>query len=358
MLEEVYYDNSLKEWLISLIIIVGSFLISKLILSINKKFIFKLAKKTNSRLNEILIRTLESPLLFGIILVALWIGLSRLNLDKNFEKYLSEAYKVLTVLNITWFIKCLLHAIIFEYLTPKTDDAVEKKRFNFDSHTVSIVQKTSTSLIWTIGIVVALSNIGVNIGALLGTLGVGGIAFALAAQDTIKNIFGGFTILTDGTFRIGDRVKVDTYDGHVENIGVRSTRIRTLDKRLVIIPNYKIVEGAVENVSEEPMFRVLMKLGLVYGTTPAKMNRAMEILKEIAIENQNTDNDTIMTFFSSFDDYALTITYIYYIKKGSDIFGTSSEINLKILEKFNKEGIEFAFPTQTLYVQKETEQVN
>ena len=353
MLEQVYYGNPLSEWLISFAIILGSFLLSKLVFSINKKFIFRLTKKTNTRLDDILFRTLQSPLLFGIILVSIWIALSRLNLDKTFAKYLSESYKVLTVINITWFFKCLFHALIYEYLTPKAHETPDKRRFYLDSHKVSMVQKTTNGLVWAIGIIIALSNVGVKLGALLGTLGVGGIAFALAAQDTIKNVFGGFTILTDGTFRIGDRIKVDAYDGHVEDIGIRSTRIRMLDKRLAIIPNYKIVEGAVENVSEEPMFRVLMKLGLVYNTAPEKMKRAMDILKEIAVKNNDVDDDSILVGFSSFETSALNITFIYYIKKGSDLFQTQSEMNMSILQHFNAEGIKFAYPTQTIYMEKE-----
>lgn len=353
MIDRVFYGNPISEWLISLAIIIGSFVVSKLFLSLNKRFIFKLIKKTNTRLDDILFRTLQSPVMFGIILMSVWIGLSRLQLDKTVAKYLSESYKVLTVVNITWFFKCLLHALIYEYLTPKENETPDKKRIYLDSHKISLLQKTTNGVVWTIGIIIALSNVGVELGALLGTLGVGGIAFALAAQDTIKNIFGGFTILTDGTFRIGDRIKVESYDGHVEDIGIRSTRIRTLDKRLAIIPNYKIVEGAIENVSEEPMFRVLMKIGLVYNTTSDKMKHAMEVLKQIAIENGNVDNDTILVGFSSFEAYALNITFIYYIKKGCDLFQTPSEINLNILERFNAEGLEFAYPTQTVMVGKE-----
>ena len=127
----------------------------------------------------------------------------------------------------------------------------------------------------------ALKNAGVDVGTLIASLGIGGLAFALAAQDTIKNIFGGITIFTDRPFRIGDRIKVDGFDGIIEDIGVRSTRLRTLDRCLVTIPNYKIVEASVENVSEEPMRRIVSKLGLTYSTTPEKMKEAIDILKNM-----------------------------------------------------------------------------
>lgn len=352
MLEEVYYGNTLEQWLISLIIIIGSFLIAQLILTFNKRVVFKLTKKSKSRLDDILVRTLQSPLLFGVILMAMWVALRRLDFGDKVDRYIGEAYKVLTVVNITWFFKCLVHALIIEYLSPNPDDASVKSRRNFDEHKITLLKKTATAIIWTIGAIVALSSIGLKLGAVLGALGVGSIAFALAAQDTIKNIFGGFTILADGTFRIGNRIKVAGYDGIVEDVGIRSTRIRTFEKRVVIIPNYKIVEGALENVSEEPMFRVKIILGLVYGTSPAKMQRALEILRQIAVDNPKVDDDSVVASFTDFNDFALGITYIYFIKKGEDVLMTQSEVNVEILTRFNAEGLDFAFPTQTLYMEK------
>ncbi|MGC3978296.1 MAG: mechanosensitive ion channel family protein [Paludibacteraceae bacterium] len=355
MLDQVYYGNSLKQWLISIIIILGSFLIAKLVLSINKKLIFKLTKRTDTRLDDILFRTLQSPILFGIILISLRIALSRLDLGAKPEKYITEAYKVLITLNVTWFFKCLFNALIVEYLTPKENETSSSKKHYLDEHKISLLQRTTTGVVWTIGIVLGLSNIGVNLGALLGTLGIGGVAFALAAQDTIKNIFGGFTIFTDGTFRIGDRIKVDQYDGHVEDIGIRSTRIRTLEKRLAIIPNYKIVDGAVENVSEEPMFRVKQNLGLVYNTSTSQMKKALSILKEIASNNPGVAPGSAIAAFSNFGDFSLNITFIYYVKKGEDALLVPSSINMEILERFTTERLDFAFPTQTLYMEKDAE---
>jgi MscS family membrane protein len=349
MLNQVYYGNTSHDWLISLAIIVGAMVLNKIIILLNKHVIQKLTAKTNNRLDDILFRMLQAPVLFGIALFAIWIATKRLNLDANFEKIIFVSYQILIVLNVTWFVARLVNALIEEYWIPKTG---EGKIGRLDSHLISIIRRTILTVIWAIGAVMALNSIGVDVRALLGGLGIGGLAFALAAQDTIKNIFGGITIFTDRPFRIGDRVKVDKFEGFVEDIGIRSTRIRTLEKRLVTIPNFKMVDAPIENITDEPMRRVLMKLGLTYKTSPEKMNEALEILKNVPQFVQHVDNKDITASFTDFSDFALVITYVYFIKKKGDIMDTTSFVNSHILKTFKESGIQFAFPTQTIQVEK------
>jgi MscS family membrane protein len=350
MLEQTFYRNTLHDWLISLIIIVAALLLNKIIILLNKHVIRKLTSKTKSRLDDILFKMLQAPVLFGIILAAIWFAARRLDLGTAVENIILKSYRVLTVLNITWFIARLVNALIEEYWVPQPGESVKYKRL--DTHLISIIRKTILTIIWALGGVMALNNIGVDVRALLGTLGIGGLAFALAAQDTIKNIFGGITIFTDRPFRIGDRVKVDKYDGFIEDIGIRSTRIRTLEKRLVTIPNYKMVDAPVENVSEEPMRRVMMKLGLTYNTTPDKMNEAMTILRDMPNRVSNVYEKDVVVAFSDFTDFALAITFIYFIRKTGDVMETPSQVNIEILHAFSAAGLQFAYPTQTVYIEK------
>lgn len=210
-------------------------------------------------------------------------------------------------------------------------------------------------IVWLIGIVMALSNVGVNISALLGTLGIGGIAFALAAQDTVKNVFGAFTILTDKPFSIGDTIRVDSYEGTVVDVGVRSTKIMNYDKRIITFPNYKITDTSIVNISSEPMRRVVLNLGLTYDTTSEKMKEALELLKSIPkrVENVSSNPSDIVAVFTEYSDSALVIMYIYFIEKQGDILGVTSNMNMEILAAFNKAGLNLAFPTRTVYIQKD-----
>jgi len=349
MLEQTFYGNTLYNWMISLIVIIGALILNNIIVLLNKHVIQKLTSKTNNRLDDILFQMLEAPVLLGIALFAIWLAAKRLDLGAPVENIISKSYKILTVVNITWFVARLVNALIEEYWVPKAEDGKHKI---LDTHLISILRRTIITVIWALGIVMALNNIGIDVRALLGTLGIGGLAFALAAQDTIKNMFGGITIFTDRPFRIGDRVKVDKYDGFIEDIGMRSTRLRTLEKRLVTIPNYKMVDAPVENISEEPMRRVLMKLGLTYNTTPDQMNEAMAILKDMPNRVKNVSDKDIVVAFTDFTDFSLVITFVYFIKKNADVMETPSLVNSEILRSFNQANLQFAYPTQTVYVEK------
>jgi len=351
MLEQLFYGNTLRNWLISILIIVGAMLLNKAIDLLNKHIIRKFTVKTKNRLDDILFKMLEAPVLLGIALAAIWFAARRLELGTPVETVILKAYRVLTVINITWFIVRFVNALLEEYLAPKAADQNSHK--HLDIHLLSILRRAVLTVIWSLGIVMALNNVGVNVGTLIAGLSIGGLAFALAAQDTIKNVYGGFTILTDRPFRIGDRIKVDGFDGFVENIGIRSTRLRTLEKRMVTIPNFKLVEASVENISEEPKRRILMKLGLTYNTAPEKMDQAMSILRNIPNIIAEVDPKDITVAFTDFTDYSLVITFVYFILKPADVMEIPSRVNSEILRSFNAAGLQFAFPTQTIYMEKE-----
>ncbi len=345
MFSQIYYGNSLNEWIISFLIIIGAMVLNKIIVLFNKHVITKLTEKTNNRMDDILFKMLQAPVLLGVMLLAIWIATNRLNFDPKIDAFFSKSYQFLIVLNITWFLVRFINSIIEEYLVPKAEDKTTKY---LDNTLVPIVRRGILGVIWAIGIMMALRNVGVDVGALIAGLGIGGLAFALAAQDTIKNIFGGITIFTDRPFRIGDRVKVDGFDGFIEDIGIRSTRLRTLEKRLVTIPNYKIVEASIENVSDEQMRRVLMNIGLTYDTTPEKMQEAIAILKNIPKIHKDVDTHELTAVFSNFSPYSLDIKFIYWVKKSGDVMEAPSRVNFDILKQFKEAGLNFAYPTQTV----------
>ena len=349
MLSEIYYGNSLQDWLISLSIIIGSLLLNKIIVLLNKNVIRKVTAKTNNRLDDILFRMMEAPVLLGIALLAIWIALNRLEFDPKVLNVINKAYQFLTVINVTWFVVRFVSSLIEEYLVPLANDPHHK---NLDNTLIPIIKRTSLGVVWGLGVIMALRNAGVDVGAMIAGLGIGGLAFALAAQDTIKNIFGGVTIFSDRPFRLGDRIVVDGFDGIVEDIGIRSTRLRTLDKQLITIPNYKIVEASILNISEEPMRKVVMKLGLTYDTTPEQMQKAIQILESMPEKIEEIDAE-VLVGFTEFANFSLNITFIFWIKKEAHIFYTPSLVNMQILKEFNENGLNFAFPTQTIYLEKD-----
>ncbi|MDR2839909.1 MAG: mechanosensitive ion channel family protein [Paludibacter sp.] len=379
MFSHIYFHNSLQNWLISLAIIAAAFIVNIFIFWLNILVFKPLSKRTTHSLDDALFDKLESPLKFAIVLLGIWISCKRLDLPENIDIFIATAYKFLIVLNITWFIVRFTDALITNLLMPAAKNLkTNRKKFKtaaeniidipadtkkskkqkandeFLEHTLMpIVRRVILGVIWVIGVMMALKNVGVDVGALLAGLGIGGLAFALAAQDTLKNIFGGITILTDQAFKVGDRIKVDGFDGTVEDIGMRSTRIRTLEKRLVTIPNYKMSDVSIENVTREPMRRMLIKIGLTYDTTPEKMQQAIDILKDIPNNIKEVEAQDLTAVFSDFSTSSLDITFIYWINSKGDAMGTPSKVNFEILTKFNQQGLNFAFPSQTIYVNQE-----
>ena len=347
MLENELWGNTIENWGISILIILGAIIIVKLLSLLGKKVIKPFVTGTDNHLDDVIFYSLEAPVKFAIILLGIWIAIHRLVYPDSFVKVVDNAYSILIVLDITWFFGRLFSSLLQVYWGKQSNGQANKM--------MPIIKRTILVIVWLIGIVMALSNVGVNISALLGTLGIGGIAFALAAQDTVKNVFGAFTILTDKPFSIGDTIRVDSYEGTVVDVGVRSTKIMNYDKRIITFPNYKITDTSIVNISSEPMRRVVLNLGLTYDTTSEKMKEALELLKSIPkrVENVSSNPSDIVAVCTEYSDSALVIMYIYFIEKQGDILGVTSNMNMEILAAFNKAGLNLAFPTRTVYIQKD-----
>ena len=147
-------------------------------------------------------------------------------------------------------------------------------------------------------------------------------------------------------------IRIGDTEGTVVDIGLRSTRLRTYDRRLVVLPNSQLIDAVITNISSEPGRRVVINLGLTYDTSPEKMQEAMSILRAMPERIAEVEPTDVTASFLEFADSALVIRFIYFIRKGADIFETQSQVNADILTRFNAAGLSFAFPTQTIYVEK------
>ncbi|MGD9187570.1 MAG: mechanosensitive ion channel family protein [Desulfobacteraceae bacterium] len=228
---------------------------------------------------------------------------------------------------------------------------------NVDNMLVPLLGKTLRIFIVIIGIMMVLQNLtGIKIGPLLASLGIGGLAVALAAKDSIANFFGTLTILFDKPFQVGDRIVINAFDGTVENVGFRSTRIRLLNGHLVSIPNEKVVNSEVENVGRRPNIRWLTQIGITYDTPPDKVQEAVEILREILKDHEGMDPEfPPRVHFNGFNDWSLNITVVawYHPPEYWDFQAWLQRTCIDILTRFETAGIDFAFPSQTLYLANE-----
>ena len=232
-----------------------------------------------------------------------------------------------------------------------------------DDMLVPLVSKSLKTFIVVIGGVMVVQNMtGIEVGPLVASLGIGGLAFALAGKDSIANFFGSLTILLDKPFQVGERIVIEHYDGFVEDVGFRSTRLRTLTGNLVSIPNEKIINSPLENIGRRPHIRWKTMLTLTCGTPPEKVERAIVILYEILDGHEQVNPEhPPRVYFEGFGEWSLNlVVYAWY--HSTDNWAYMAWVQrtcLEIMHRFREEGIEFAFPTRTVYqVSGEKEKVS
>ncbi|MEC8617371.1 MAG: mechanosensitive ion channel family protein [Bacteroidota bacterium] len=343
VLHQEFYGNSILNWAIAVGILILSFVVVKMLYWIFSNVIRRLTSKTKTNLDDVLINKLEKPLTYLILILGYWISIHYLVFKVEVEIVLENAAYFLLVVDVTAILSRIVDALISEVILPIT----EKSESSFDNQLIPVIQKGVRSIIWVLGIIIGLDNIGFDITAMIAGLGIGGLALALAAQDSVKNIFAGIMIFLDKPFRIKDRIQVDGFDGTVEEVGLRSTRLRTLEGRIVTIPNSRFTDNSVTNVTSQPTLKVKLNLGLTYDTDEVQMQKAIDILEDI-VKDQEAITDDYAAGFNGFGDFSLNILFIYYVKPDSHWLDTQTLVNKEILRRFNKEGLEFAFPTQTI----------
>ena len=342
-LNQEFYGNSILNWGIALGILIVSFVLVKVLYWIFSNIIRRLTSKTKTNLDDVLIDKLEKPLTYLLLILGYWISIHYLTFNQEIEDVLENVAYFLLVLDLTAILSRIVDALISEVIMPIS----EKSESSFDNQLIPVIQKGVRSIIWVLGIIIGLDNIGFDITAMIAGLGIGGLALALAAQDSVKNIFAGIMIFLDKPFRIKDRIQVDGFDGTVEEVGLRSTRLRTLEGRIVTIPNSRFTDNSVTNVTSQPALKVKLNLGLTYDTNEDDMQKAIDILEDI-VKNQDAITDDYAAGFNGFGDFSLNIIFIYYVRPESHWLDTQTLVNKEILKRFNKEGLEFAFPTQTI----------
>lgn len=343
-LSKEIFGNPIENWLIAIGILVGSFVFVKILYWVFSNIFQKITSKTTNSLDDTLLRTLQKPITFLVIVSAYFYSVKFLHFSLNTESILLNIAYIFIALGITSIISRIIDAVISEVILPIS----EKSETSFDNHLIPVIQKAVRAIIWSLGVVIGLDNIGFDITAMIAGLGIGGLALALAAQDSVKNIFAGIMIFLDKPFKIKDRIKIDGHDGVVEEVGLRSTRIRTLEGRIVTIPNCTFTDNSVINVTSQPALKVKINLGLTYDTNEDDLQKAINILQDI-VKNQDAITDDYAAGFNGFGDFSLNILFMYYVRPESHWLNTQTLVNKEVLKRFNEEGLEFAFPTQTIY---------
>lgn len=345
-----FLGNELWKYIFSLIYIFLAFYVSKFLDYLTRVWLKKWADQTESKLDDLLLQLLNGPVKIISFVIFLRIGLDVFDWPPAVQNAVSKGFTVIIAITITYAVMKLVDLLMGYWHLRSAADADPQ----FREQIFPIIRKTMKAFVVVVATLVTLSNIGVNITAAIASLSIGGLAVGLAAQDTLANLFGAVAILLDKPFRIGDRITLDNVDGTVETIGLRSTRVRNLDGHLVTIPNKTMGNATLTNVTSRPNIKTVMNIGITYDTPTGKVKRAIAILEEIYKGNPKTKD--LLVSFNKFADSALNIQVVHWWNSTDmkEYLAGMQEINLAIKERFDAEGISFAFPSQTVYVKQDS----
>ncbi|MGC9058142.1 MAG: mechanosensitive ion channel family protein [Candidatus Micrarchaeia archaeon] len=346
-LETKIFDNTIYQYIYFFGIILLSVLISKIAYFIFKNYIRKITEKTESELDDMLVDIVESPITMLLIILGFYLGaVVVLNPFSGFYSLVINIVKILVIIDVAWLLLRIIDTFLVYYLKPR----VEKSETPLDDQLFPVLRKSLKIIVIIITFLFILSNFGYDVTTLLAGLGIGGIAIALAAQDTVSNFLGSVMIFTDKPFKLHDFIKFDGTMGTVTEVGIRSTKLETPTGTTLIIPNNKISTAIIENFTVAKWRRIDLLIGITYDTNYQKLKKAIQLIEQVLKSHSNVDRWDIK--FTEFGAYSLNISVWYWIKDPNKYRDTLSEVNLEIKRVFDKNKIEFAFPTQTLFIKK------
>jgi small-conductance mechanosensitive channel len=341
-------DIHLKRLLIPAVIAFLSILALFAIRFILFKILHRWTSGTKTRLDNIIIGSLRLPSLYWCIAIGIYIGIALSEIPVKYIHYLNKGIDVIIILSITIAAANLSGRLFRNYIETS----------NLPIPTTGLAYGIIKGTIYIIGFLIVLNILGVSIAPLLTALGVGGLAVALALQDTLANLFAGIHILMEKSIRIGDFVKLETgQEGYIEDITWRTTRVRMLPNNTVIIPNSTLAKSIVINYYlPEKRMSLLIPVGVSYASDPERIE---EILVDEAKKSVNEipgllgDPEPFVRFIPGFGNSSLDFTLICQVQEFVDQYLAQHELRKRIFKRFQREGIEIPFPHRTVYVREE-----
>lgn len=343
LLEQEFFENTILDYLIFLAVIVVGFIAVKVITAVVTKSIHRLAEKTTTMLDDFFIRIIKksvNPLLYyGVF----YIATRNITLPAAIGKAIYVLGVILLTVMAIRFLTGVVAYMVENYWLKEADDS-RKRSFRGLMPAVKVV-------IWGLGIIFLLDNLGFKISTVIAGLGIGGIAVAMASQAVLGDLFSYFAILTDRPFEVGDFIIIGDFMGAVEHVGIKTTRIRSLSGEQLVFSNTDLTGSRIRNYKRMEKRRILFKLGVIYQTPSERLREIPEIIRSIIAGVPDTAFDR--AHFSSYGDFSLNFEVVYYVLSSdyNKYMDIQQRINLEIYDEFQKRGIEFAYPTQTLFVE-------
>jgi len=336
-------------YLKAFVIFFGFFICAEILVFILKKIVMKLASKTKTDVDDRLIAAVTRPLSIIIILIGLKLALISIYTKDILDRiFAGEVINTIIIIIITFiFIR------VFDIIIESWGKAFAKKtKSDMDDQLLSLFHRFSRIIIVIIAVLFVLQAWGIQIGPLLAGLGIGGIAIAFALQSSLANIFGGISIILDKSVKVGDILKIDDKtSGTVLDVGLRSTKVRTWDNELVIVPNGKMADAQLHNmVQPDPKVRATVEFGVVYGSDHKKVKKI--VLSAISKIGHVLKDPEPRVMFISMGDFSLNFRAYFWVDEFAKRFATKEEATCAIYDALNKAKIGIPFPTSTVYIKK------
>lgn len=336
--------NSATHYAISLFLVVIALLARRIVTRLLSPTLRRLASRTETTLDDKMFPALEGPAAALIVVLGLFSALRVLKLPEAADHYLGAGYQVALSLVLFWGLWRALSALL-DHL-----DEVARERGLGVAAFMPWIRKTMLTGFVVISVLLTIQSLGFEVKAVLAGLGIGGLAFALAAQDTLANIFGAIVVAVDQPYTVGETVRIGANVGVIEDIGLRSTRIRLLDKSLMIIPNKTVAADTITNLSRFTGRRVEQVLGLTYGSRPEQLEELVAAIRALLEGRPEVEPNSVQVGFRDFNASSLDV-WLVYEARDPDFrrwVQLRQEVNLALLRLVAARGLAFAYPTQTL----------
>lgn len=317
-----------------------------IVYSLFGKYFLNWAKNTKSTLDDVILPQVKRIVILIIMILGVYYSLTSLSILQPYYNDLNNVFSVLAIL-LGAFITTRITSIIIDWYVKKAADRTIKS-----NHILFVLKKAIQIIVFIFAFLIILWVLNIDLTGVVVGLGVGGIAIAFALQSTLSDFFSAFSIYFDKPFEIGDFIIVGDYAGTVTNIGIKSTRIQLLQGEELIVANKELTASSIRNFKKLETRRVEFGFGVTYSTPSEKLKKIPQLIAEIIKKVDLATLDRI--HFTEFGDYSLKFIVIYYAKTAdyTKYLDIQQAINLAIKEEFEKEGIEMAFPTQTVYINK------
>jgi MscS family membrane protein len=341
---------ALYQYLLAFLAVLAGFILKQVSVLVIKR-LGKVTGKTGLRFDELLLDSLAPPLGWAFIIVGIYVATLVLSLPKDpvdVDHFIRALMKSASAVLVVWF--CIR---LVEKLTDLWMKKAKTTETKLDEQLIPIVRSSSKVFFVVIGVVLFLQNLGYSVTSLIAGVGLGGAAIALASKDTLSNLFGSLVIFMDRPFHVGDWIEIGDIEGTVEEVGLRTTRIRTFANSLITLPNSFLTTTAINNWSLMKKRRIYTSIGLTYDTPPEKMEAAVNMIRELIKKDPNIHDDFFLVNFDKLSDFSLDIfIYCFTVTTNwGEYMDAKQEFLLNIMRGIKDLGLEFAFPTQTIHME-------